>query len=276
MKVDLATTIALSPQDVWQAVQRPELLRHVAWPLVRFAPSGGVDWPAHFTEGEPIAVRLWLLGFIPFGRQWIVPTVHPPSEGDWPQRLRDNGHSRLIRRWDHWISIEPDGAGATRYRDMVEIDAGVLTPLIGLFAHLFYRHRQRRWRGLAQRLAIYRLIWEEQSEFRAARSCGDGEGAWAALKTIHIIAQPYLGPHWSSHIAMLRFAIVQRDWREIGGQLLRLALVPLGNATGRLPVGNHGRSRVSPFLPMPIDDGLRSKLAATNRRLPPQASRDTG
>lgn len=273
MKVDLATTIALSPQDVWQAVQRPELLRHIALPLVRFTPLGGADWPAHFIDGEPVAVRLWLLGSIPFGHQWIVPTVHPPFEGDWPQRLRDNGYSRLIRRWDHWISIEPDGAGATRYRDMVEIDAGVLTPLIGLFAHLFYRHRQRRWRGLAQRLANYTLIWDEQSEFRAARSCGDDAGAWTALKTIHIIAQPYLGPHWSSHIAMLRFAIVQRDWREIGGQLLRLALVPLGNATGRLPVGNHGRSGVSPFLPMPIDDSLRDKLAAANGKLPPQHSR---
>lgn len=275
MKVDLATTIALPPEQVWQAVQKPELLRHIAWPLVRFVPLGRADWPAHFVEGEPVTARLWLLGFIPLGRQWIVPSLHPPSEGEWPQRLRDNGYSRLIRRWDHWIGVEPDDAGGTSYRDTVEIDAGVLTPLVTLFANFFYRHRQRRWRGLVGRLTAYRLIWDEQAAFRAARSCGDDEAAWEALKAVHILAQPYIRPHWSSHIAMLRFAMVQRDWREFGGQVLRLALVPLGNATGRLPVGNHGRSRVSPFQPMPIPENLAQRLSTANGRLPPQSSRDT-
>ena len=275
MKVDLATTIALSPDQVWEAVQTPALLRHIAWPVISFALPAKADWPAQFVDGEPVAARLWLIGFIPLGQQWIVPSLHQPSESAWPQRLRDNGHSRLIRRWDHWISVEPDDEGGTRYRDTVEIAAGVLTPLIGLFAHLFYRHRQRRWRGLAGRLAIYRLVWGELVAFRSARSRGDDRAAWEALKTIHIIAQPYIGPHWCSHTAMLRFAFAQRDWREVGGQLLRLALVPLGNATGRLPVGNHGRSRVSPFQPMPIAENLRRKLAEANGRLPSQAGHDS-
>lgn len=275
MNVDIATTIALPPERVWQAVQKPQLLRHIAWPLIRFSPSGAADWPAHFVDGEPVAGRLWLLGFIPFGRQWIVPSLHLPPQGDSPKRLRDNGYSRLIRRWDHWISVEPDGAGGTRYSDTVEVEAGVLTPLIGLFAHLFYRHRQRRWRGLAGRLPIYRLIWNERAAYRAARWKGDDTAAWDALKTVHILAQSYPGPHWSSHIAMLRFGFAQRDWREVGGQFLRLALVPFGNSTGRLPVGNHGRSRVSPFQPMAIDDDLQRKLMAAGSGLSQQVSRDT-
>jgi hypothetical protein len=32
---------------------------------------------------------------------------------------------------------------------------------------------------------------------------------------------------------MLRYAIEQRDWREVMGQLVRLALAPLGALTGR-------------------------------------------
>jgi hypothetical protein len=181
----------------------------------------------------------------------------------------------MIGRWDHWITVEPDGEGGTLYRDSVEIDAGFLTPLVGMFAHLFYCHRQRRWRGLADRLPAYRLIWEERAKFKTARATGDVDAAWEALKTAHILAQPYLGPHWSSHVAMLRFAAQQRDWREVAGQMLRLALVPLGNATGRLPMGNHGRARVSPFRPMPIPDALQARLAATGTALPTKTNHDT-
>ena len=41
-----------------------------------------------------------------------------------------------------------------------------------------------------------------------------------------------------------------RDLREAGGQVLRLALVPLGHALARLPIGNTGRARVSALAPM--------------------------
>lgn len=128
--------------------------------------------------------------------------------------------------------------------------------------------------GHAERIAE-RLIVEERVAFAAAFARGDREAAWEALKTIHILAQPYIGPHWSSHTAMLRFALNQRDWREVGGQLLRLALVPLGNATGRLPIGNHGRARVSPFRAMPIPDALRERLTASDTALPIGRSHDT-
>jgi hypothetical protein len=40
-------------------------------------------------------------------------------------------------------------------RDTVEVRAGVLTPFIWLFAQLFYRHRQRRWRALVARRFAY-------------------------------------------------------------------------------------------------------------------------
>ncbi|MFD2377205.1 DUF3703 domain-containing protein [Ottowia pentelensis] len=40
-----------------------------------------------------------------------------------------------------------------------------------------------------------------------------------------------------------------RDWPEVAGQLLRLALVPLGHLSGRLPIGNPGRATVSAFEP---------------------------
>ena len=56
-----------------------------------------------------------------------------------------------MRNWNHLIRIEPEGAGS-RYTDEIEIGAGPLTPLISLYAKLFYRYRQRRWRKLARTL----------------------------------------------------------------------------------------------------------------------------
>jgi hypothetical protein len=56
----------------------------------------------------------------------------------------------LIHCRDHWITIAPGAAdGTTHYTDRVEIEAGLLTPLIAGFARVFYAHRQRRWRALA-------------------------------------------------------------------------------------------------------------------------------
>ena len=50
-------------------------------------------------------------------------------------------------------------------------------------------------------------------------------------------------------------------------QLLRLALVPLGHALARLPMGNIGRARVSAFAPMAprpeITQLIDEALAAT-------------
>lgn len=107
------------------------------------------------------------------------------------------------------------------------------------------------------------LIADEMATYRAARVANDLSAAWTALERAHIISQPYLGPHLANHWAMFGLAISQRDWREAVGQIARLALAPLGSLTGRIPVGNTGRSNVSAFQPMPIADELRAKIEGT-------------
>lgn len=106
------------------------------------------------------------------------------------------------------------------------------------------------------------LIESEMAIFRIAKGNRDLVAAWAALERAHIISQPFLVPHIANHWSMLRFAFEHRDWREVAGQTFRLALAPLGALTGRVPVGNTGRSNVSAFLPMPIADDLRRAMEA--------------
>jgi hypothetical protein len=107
-------------------------------------------------------------------------------------------------------------------------------------------------------------IETELRAYRAARSSGDVERAWQMLARLHILSQTQFGPHIRSHVEMLRFAIARRDVREILGQLVRLILAPLGNITGRLPLGNTGRANVSAFLPMDIPDDLQRLINEAN------------
>jgi hypothetical protein len=114
--------------------------------------------------------------------------------------------------------------------------------------------------GFAGREATQRVIAAEMAAYRFAVAAGDDDRAWHHLERVHIVSQPYLGPHLASHGAMLGFAIRQRDWGEVLGQMVRIILAPLGALTGRLPVGNTGRSNVSAFAPMPIPADLADTL----------------
>jgi hypothetical protein len=259
MKVSRSTHIALKPETVWAEVQKAGLLQHIAWPLVRFIPVDDAAFES-FRPGGRCEVKLRLFGIIPFGTQWIVTSMHDADGTDWPKRLRDNGHSALISRWDHWITVMPEPNGGTHYSDEVEVSAGALTPFIWAFAQIFYWHRQRRWRGLANSFAARRVIADEMAAYRSALEEGDEDRAWHHLERVHIVSQPFLGPHLNSHGVMLQFAIKQRDWGEVLGQIVRIILAPLGALTGRLPVGNIGRSHVSAFAPMPIPADLADAL----------------
>ncbi len=109
------------------------------------------------------------------------------------------------------------------------------------------------------------LIANELAAYRAARATNDVQTALAALERVHIVSQPYLGPHLANHMAMFSFAVDQRDWREAAGQIGRLVLAPLGSLTGRIPIGNTGRSNVSAFKPMPIPKDLREIMDEVDR-----------
>ena len=81
---------------------------------------------------------------------------------------------------------------------------------------------------------------------------------WLLLEAAHVVGQTSISPHVQSHTAMLGLAWETGAWAEVGGQLFRLMLVPLGHLFGRLPLGNSGRSNISAFTPMqPSPDLLR-------------------
>ncbi len=121
----------------------PVLLGYVVAGLMKFEPTDPVVFPGRWIPGE-YKVRMLAFHVLPVG--WQCVKIELPEEDDeWC--LRDKGHGSVARVWDHRIFIEPDGVG-TRYTDRVCIDAGLLTWPVLLYATLFFRYRQRRWRKL--------------------------------------------------------------------------------------------------------------------------------
>ena len=281
MRVHLSTPLNAPPDWVAAQLQSTAVFRHITAPLVRFHRPGGAPWPAHWSPGD-LRVQMWLLGLLPMGPQTVRISIEAPAQaGGWPT-LRDNGEGALMRRWDHRITLQALPDGRTLYTDDIEVVARhlpwLMTPLSAAFAQLFYRHRQRRWRQLAaQREASTTTPpWQQQAAFDHLLAafavfalCGTAQAAtrWHWLEAAHVLGQTTLSLHWRSHTAMLRYALQLRDPREAAGQLLRLALVPLGHALARLPMGNIGRARVSAFAPMAprpeITQLIDEALAAT-------------
>lgn len=78
---------------------------------------------------------------------------------------------------------------------------------------------------------------------------GNHADGWRALELAHVIGQTRLSLHWRVHVAMLGAALRERRPGEIGAQLLRLGLVPLGHLLDRLPEFNPGTGRVGALTP---------------------------
>lgn len=184
--VTVSTLLDAPPHAVWRAVRTPAAFRFVTRGLVDL--DGVTDLDAHGTawgEGDTVTGRLRVLG-VPFSRHRI--TVE--SIDHERRRLQSDEAGGPIRSWRHLITVDTAGsvgsvgsAGSLgtgdgtrcRYTDTIEIRAGVLTPAIAAFAHVFYRLRQRRWRRLAPVLAA---LSPDASRWLARHEAAFNGGAW--------------------------------------------------------------------------------------------------
>ncbi|MHA7835431.1 MAG: hypothetical protein ACX94A_13235 [Algiphilus sp.] len=146
MMARIATRYPCSAEALWQQITQPRSLVYVAAPLLVFTPVDGRPLPERWEVGVPYALRLHLLNCLPLGRHTIrLVTVDPSTH-----TIESEEHGQMARVWNHRIHFHDVGGGQVHYSDEIEIRAGLLTPFIWLFAHVFYRHRQRRWKQLLQ------------------------------------------------------------------------------------------------------------------------------
>lgn len=114
---------------------------------------------------------------------------------------------------------------------------------------------------MTKKAALISAVHKEVTNYRSAKREAQTGRAWIALERAHILSQSMMIWHMRVHLTMFSFAISQKDFREACGQAVRMALVPLGSLTGRIPIGNTGRANVSAFQSMPLPPDLRKLLS---------------
>jgi hypothetical protein len=146
MKIRAQTRLRCPADQAWAAMQTVALFEHVAAPVLRFAPLPGCALPARWQEGETVRGRMFLFGWLPLGGH-AVTVVRIDPHG---RTIVTREQGGLLRRWEHTLQVRPAGRGEAVYGDAVDFDAGLLGGAVKVFAELFFRHRQRRWRQLAR------------------------------------------------------------------------------------------------------------------------------
>lgn len=142
MRCFVQTQLPASAEAVWAKVKLPATLLYVARGLLGF--SGAQHFPPEWHEGEVVQTRLWFFHMLP---AWWKHTLVAAEVDGGRHVIRSREHSGFYT-WDHVIRVTPLAAGACRYSDEIEIHAGLLTVFIWLYANVFYRYRQMRWRRL--------------------------------------------------------------------------------------------------------------------------------
>jgi hypothetical protein len=140
----ISTILDVTEEDFWKKIMEPRSLQFVASPILSFRPTSTGEFDGEWVEGKTYDLKLYFLKIVPLGHHKIkLVKIDRKSN-----TIASNESGTLARVWNHTIWFRKAEQNELLYTDAIEIKAGLLTPAIWLFACLFYRHRQRRWKTL--------------------------------------------------------------------------------------------------------------------------------
>lgn len=145
MIVTVQTTLDKPPDVVWAAVKTTSAFLYVTRGFLGF--SGSNRFPAQWQEGDTIHTRIWFFHIIP--ALWMH-YLRVERVDDAMREIQFREQGGVITTWDHLSRVEETPDGRARYTDQIDMKAGMLTPLVGLFAHIVYHYRQACWHRLAR------------------------------------------------------------------------------------------------------------------------------
>jgi ligand-binding SRPBCC domain-containing protein len=147
MMVRVSTELDAPAEVVWAALKRKSCFLHVTRGLMGFPDAE--EWPKEWRQGDEARTRLHFFHLIP-GWEHSLRVIRVDED---KRELVSNETGGPVERWNHMLKVKPISGTLSLYTDEIEIRAGSLTPLLWVFAHVFYRYRQMRWRELARVLA---------------------------------------------------------------------------------------------------------------------------
>lgn len=148
MKLFVESVFDCPPRKVWNELLNSSSFNHVIKPLVYAKPCTPSTYPERWHEGLTLVIKPYLFSFIPMPKK----TIKMEKIDHESMFLQTREYDAMVKVWDHSISVVDSENGKTKYSDTIEIEAGILTPLVWLFAKWFYRHRQNRWSKMASEI----------------------------------------------------------------------------------------------------------------------------
>ncbi|MCP4155333.1 MAG: hypothetical protein GY757_46840 [bacterium] len=144
MKAKISTIIKTNENKMWEELQKISSLMYVASPILKFRPQEGHSIPEKWFPGTEYKFKLSFLGIVPLGEH-VIKLVELNKEEN---RIISNEYGNLTEVWYHVIKFNAIDNQTIEYTDEIEIKAGILTLSIWLFAQIFYKHRQNKWKKL--------------------------------------------------------------------------------------------------------------------------------
>lgn len=146
MFVRISTHFNCTTSKLWEKISRPESLEFIASPILAFVSTSPEALNSDWRVGQNYSFKLYFFKFIPLG--WHTIQIMQIDRNQ--NTISSHERGLLVPVWNHTISFREIKPGLVSYSDEIEIWAKWLSPFVWLFAHIFYRHRQRRWKILLQ------------------------------------------------------------------------------------------------------------------------------
>lgn len=143
MTVRVSTELKASADHVWERLLQKKTFLYLirGWLVI----ENSQTWPdTLFLQGSSFLMKIRLFGRGPLTSQ----EVRIVRVDESAREIVTDESSRIVRTWKHRMNVDALPENRSRYTDCVDINAGLLTPVVWIFASLFYRARQRRWRHL--------------------------------------------------------------------------------------------------------------------------------
>jgi len=142
MKVKVSSIFNINSSRVFEKVLQPSLLLEIVKPILKFIPISPSVLPQTWEVNKEYNLKLYFFNIIPLGKHTIkIINIDKNS-------IISNETGNIAKVWNHTIIIEAYKNSKTRYTDIIEIKAGLLTIFVWVFAHIFYKHRQRKWKKI--------------------------------------------------------------------------------------------------------------------------------
>ena len=140
----ISTYFDCTEEKLWEKIIEPKSLQFVASPILSFRPLVKEELDDEWVIGKTYELKLYFLNILPLGRHRIkIVTIDKESN-----TIISNESGMLAPIWNHTIWFRQVEQSKLSYTDEIEIKAGWLTVAIWVSAHMFYRHRQKRWKIL--------------------------------------------------------------------------------------------------------------------------------